>query len=60
MLTYAGELLTIGSNEARWLYLSDIQSARTGATAVVASKAGAFVMLTKVHTSPMLTYADVC
>ena len=43
----AGDTLTVGSSEAERLWVSGIRSNRTGATKIVASKAGAFVMLHK-------------
>ena len=43
----AGDTLTIGSGEVEMLWVSGIQSARTGATKIVASKTGAAIVLQK-------------
>jgi hypothetical protein len=53
----AGDTLTIGSGEVEMLWVSGIQSARTGATKIVASKTGAAIVLQKEYDQVSLTWS---
>ena len=54
----AGDTLTIGSNEAEWLVVSGIRSSRTGPTKIVASRAGASVLMHKEYNAVAGTWSQ--
>ena len=53
----AGGTLTVGSSEVHKLWVSGIRSNRTGATKIVASKAGAFILMHKEYDTLALTWS---